>query len=401
MLPLPTPVRGGSLEELRPFLNYAAEDDFRLMVAWLVMAIRPKGPYPVLALHGEQGSGKSTAEEVLRMLIDPNEALLRPTPRDERDLVIAGKNGRVVALENLSHISQWVSDALCRISTGSGFGTREIYTDDEETLFAVQLPIAINGIAEVIISGDLEDRSIILMLPVIEEYASEEEFWERFEEAQPKLLGALLDVICDAMLCEPSVELKELPRMADFARWMAASANALGWEADELLGAYARNRAAANETILAASPIIAPLRAIGNFEGTATDLLDRLVDQVGDGVARSKAWPKAPNMLTNSLRRLAPNLRRGYPAWGVAFERDAGQRIVVTGELEWVRERSSSPRSPSSDADDDGRDGDDGEIRTHSDPGVEEPLTVACPNPSHHPSWEDGRCSICDPEAPG
>ena len=90
MLPLPTPVGRWLVDMLRAFVNYASEGDFRLMVAWLVMALRPRGPYPMLALHGEQGSGKSTAEEILRMLIDPNEALLRPPPRDERDLVIAG-----------------------------------------------------------------------------------------------------------------------------------------------------------------------------------------------------------------------------------------------------------------------------------------------------------------------
>jgi hypothetical protein len=401
MLPLPTPVGGGSLEELRPFLNYAREDDFRLMVAWLVMALRPAGPYPVLALHGEQGSGKSTAAEVLRMIFDPNEALLRPPPRDERDLVIAGSNGRVVALENLSHIPQWVSDALCRISTGSGFGTRELYSDNEETLFAVQLPIAINGIAEVIISGDLQDRSIILMLPVIEEYISETDLWERFERAQPRLLGALLDVVSEAMCREPEVELGELPRMADFARWTAAAAPALGWGTGELLAAYTRNRAEANETVLAASPLTAPLRAVGNFEGTASELLDRLVGQVGDGVARSKVWPKTPSALSNSLRRLAPSLRRGDPAWGVAFERDARERIVVTGQAEWVRKRPSSASSPSFGPPDDAHDGDDGDLHTHSGPGVEEPLTVACPHPSHHPSWDDGRCSICGPEAAG
>ena len=110
------------------------------MVAWLVMALRPAGPYPVLALHGEQGSGKSTAAEALRMLIDPNEALLRPPPRDERDLVIAGSNGRIVALENLSVIQPWLSDALCRVSTGSGFATRELFTDADEAIFSVQLP---------------------------------------------------------------------------------------------------------------------------------------------------------------------------------------------------------------------------------------------------------------------
>jgi hypothetical protein len=140
-----------------------SEDAFRLMVMWLLMAFRGRGPYPVLALHGEQGSGKSTTAEVLRMMIDPNEVMLRPPPRDERDLVIAGSNGSVVALENLSRIDPWLSDALCRIATGAGFGTRELYSDTEESLLSVQLPVVLNGIVEVITAGGLQDRSITLM----------------------------------------------------------------------------------------------------------------------------------------------------------------------------------------------------------------------------------------------
>jgi hypothetical protein len=251
MLALPTPIGGGDLVELlRPFLNFATEDDLRLMVAWLVKAVRPTGPYPVLALHGEQGSGKSTAAEVLRSLVDPNEALLRPAPRDERDLVIAGTNGRVIALENLSVIQQWCSDALCRIATGSGFGTRQLYTDDEEALFKAQLPIVLNGIVEVVLSGDLQDRSLVLTLPTITEYQSEEALWEEFERQQPRLLGALLDVVSDAMGRIRSVELDELPRMADFSLWIAAAAPALGWDVGDFMEAYAANRADANETTL-------------------------------------------------------------------------------------------------------------------------------------------------------
>ena len=68
-------------------------------------------------------------------MIDPNEALLRPPPRDERDLVIAAPTAGWSRWRTSAHISAVVSDALCRIATGSGFGTRELYTDAEEALF--------------------------------------------------------------------------------------------------------------------------------------------------------------------------------------------------------------------------------------------------------------------------
>jgi hypothetical protein len=93
MLALPTPVKGGRLDELRPFLNVHGKEDFLLVLAWLLAAFRPTGPFPILVLEGNHGSAKSTASRALRSLIDPNVAPLRSTPRKERDLVIAAANG--------------------------------------------------------------------------------------------------------------------------------------------------------------------------------------------------------------------------------------------------------------------------------------------------------------------
>jgi hypothetical protein len=86
---LPLPASGGSVDELRPLLNVRAEEDFRLLVSWLIGALNPEGPYPVLVLQGEQGSAKSTTVRVLRAVADPAVEPLRAPPRDERDLAIA------------------------------------------------------------------------------------------------------------------------------------------------------------------------------------------------------------------------------------------------------------------------------------------------------------------------
>ena len=88
MQPLPLPVRGGSIESLAPFLNLASENDFVLVVAWLLGALRAGGPYPVLAIAGEQGSAKTVLSKLLRGLIDPSVAPVRALPRDERELFI-------------------------------------------------------------------------------------------------------------------------------------------------------------------------------------------------------------------------------------------------------------------------------------------------------------------------
>jgi hypothetical protein len=77
MLPLPTPQPGGSIEELASFLNLSSRNDFVLVVAWLLATLRAGGPYPVLAISGEQGSAKTVLSKLLKDLVDPNVAPVR------------------------------------------------------------------------------------------------------------------------------------------------------------------------------------------------------------------------------------------------------------------------------------------------------------------------------------
>ena len=51
--PLPYPEVGGTIDELRPFLNLATDGDFMLVAAWTAFSLSPWGPYPVLVLQGE------------------------------------------------------------------------------------------------------------------------------------------------------------------------------------------------------------------------------------------------------------------------------------------------------------------------------------------------------------
>jgi hypothetical protein len=311
---LPRPVRGGSISELRPFLNVATDNDFVLFVSWLVAALNSRGPYPVLVLQGEAGSAKSTTERVLRELIDPNTTPLRSAPREVRDLMIAARNAWCVAFDNVSYLPQWLSDALCRLATGGGFSTRQLYTDDEEKLFEAIRPILLNGIDGVVTRGDLMDRSMITYLPIIsdEQRRPEKEFWRLFHKAQPRILGALLNAVSCGLRRLPRIKLDRLPRMADFAEWVTAAEPALGWSEGTFMRAYDANRASANSLALEASSIVAPLRrlaASGPWEGTAEELLNKLERLAHDKEDEKRDWPKSAWWLSIMLRRIAPSLR--------------------------------------------------------------------------------------------
>jgi hypothetical protein len=313
MKSLPVPKRGGSINQLRQFLNVSDDKDFVLMATWLVAGLRPLGPFPVLTLLGEAGSAKSTTARVLRELVDPNITPLRSEPREVRDLMIAAKNSWCVAFDNVSHLPVWLSDALCRLATGGGFATRQLYSDDEEKLFEATRPILLNGIDGVVSRGDLMDRSLITYLPVISDHQRkpEKEFWRLFYQARPRILGALLDAVSCALQRLPKVKLDHLPRMADFAEWAVASESAFGWSEGSFIAAYDSNRSSANNLALEASPIVAPLRRVcarGTWTGTATELL-RALNKRADDQNQQRDWPKNGWSLSMHLRRIAPNLR--------------------------------------------------------------------------------------------
>jgi ABC-type protease/lipase transport system fused ATPase/permease subunit len=101
MLPLPMPEPGGSIEALNSLLNLPGRNDFVLIVAWLLAALRSGGPYPLLAISGEQGSAKTVLSKLLKALVDPSAAPVRALSREQRELMIAANNGFLLAFDNL------------------------------------------------------------------------------------------------------------------------------------------------------------------------------------------------------------------------------------------------------------------------------------------------------------
>jgi hypothetical protein len=313
MLPLPLPVPGGRIDELREFVNMT-DDDWVLFLAWLVTALRPTGPYPVLCVQGEHGSGKSSACEIARGLVDPNSAALRSEPREPRDLMVASKNSWVLGYDNISSIRPWQSDCLCRVATGGGFSTRTLYENDEETIFNAQRPIIVNGIEEIATRADLLDRCLLLNLPRIDKTRrrSKHELDRDFELAKPRILGALLTAVVSALRNLESVKLDNLPRMADFAKWATAAESGLGLSDGRFMNAYQASQDHASMTALESSPVGKVLVELAedkeSWQGTSTELLEELSSRVGEKISRQKSWPTNARALGGVVKRLSPTL---------------------------------------------------------------------------------------------
>jgi hypothetical protein len=311
-LPLPAPVRGGQLSELREHVN-VTEEDWPLFSACLVASLVPDIPFPVLVLGGEQGTAKSTTAKRLVALVDPRRPALRGTVKNEHDLMIAAKNSWVLAFDNVSHIQPWLSDALCGLATGTGFGTRELWTNDEEALIEARRFVVLNGIENFVVRGDLADRAVTISLPRISEgrRRTEREIRARFEGARPRILGALLDAVVLVLRERAHVAVEAKPRCADFAEVAVAAEPALGALPGSFLAAYRANREAGSASVLEddgfviAAQDLVRVQERGRWLGRASDLLAALPAPKG----QERTWPATPKKASNALRRAAPALR--------------------------------------------------------------------------------------------
>ena len=315
---LPAPVPGGKLDDLFGLFNLALPGQARLMLAYLLGAFQLGGPHPLLNVSGEQGSAKSTATRLLKSLIDPATPLLRSLPRSEQDLLLAAQNNHILAIDNVSRLQPWMSDALCRLSTGGGIGVRKLYSDDEEVVLDAIRPVIVNGITEFVARPDLLDRAILLELAPIPDAMrrTEKEVWARFEALHPSLLGLLLDLVSAILANLGQTQISERPRMADFILWVSAAEPALGWDPGTLLRDYNENHSHGGEVVLEASSVAqALLRFLAGlleqgqtfWRGSLSALLAELQPLVHP---EDDEFPTTAHHLSGELRRLSPTLRQ-------------------------------------------------------------------------------------------
>jgi hypothetical protein len=320
MLPLPEPVKGGNWNDLRNLINAKADRNWILSVAWAVQAFWPFGPYAHHNFNGEQGTGKTLAQIIFKLLLDPSSTPLRRPPRDDRDVIIAATNERLPSFDNLSGMPEQLSDVFCGLSTGVNFGARQLYTDGEEAILGAKAPAMMNGIDTLSNRGDLLDRTIINDLPRIkkEERIREKTILADFEKIRPQLLGLFLDATATGLKRKDEIDDSNLPRMADFSAWVIACEPSLPWKAGEFMQEYLHAIEDALTNVVESDQVARAVYELAleygqtntkdAFSGTATELLDLLnIRKHIDPLRPPKGWPRTPNTLSSRLRRVAPH----------------------------------------------------------------------------------------------
>ena len=307
-----------SFEDIKGIFNIKEDTQAYLLIGLLLNCWFSEKPHLLTVFEGPQGCGKSTITKMFKEIVDPSHPTDRTPPDKEELLFIASKNNLVIAYDNLSYISKKMSDALCRILTGSAFTNRTLYTNTDETFLEYCRPIVLNGINSFIERSDLVDRSVFLYLKKISQVISPNELDEQFKELLPSIRRYLFDLLSNVLKKSPYIKNKEnLPRMIDFYRLLYSMDKVHHFEDLRISTCYLENRNIALlkmiEEDIVTSEVVAYIQGYESLKIHTDALFDNVIQPLSTQKARF--FPKSARARGNTLTRMIPLIESsGYQA---------------------------------------------------------------------------------------
>ena len=329
------PQPGGDFSRILDFVN-VSEDKQLLFMVYVLSCFLPTIAHPVALFTGPKGSAKTTAASIIRRLVDPSQIETFSYPSQKQEVIQKLSHNWMAVFDNISSVPTWLSDVLCRASTGAGDSKRQLYSDDDDVIYSYRRCVGLTSITSAADMPDLLDRSVTFELQRIspKQRLSEQELFARLDAAMPQILGGGLDVLAEAIRIKPQVELDELPRMADFAEWGAAIAMALGHTQQQFMEAYEADIRDRNRDVVESHPVGAAVKAfmqnLQQWKGTASQLHAELERTAATNRidVESKQWPKAANWVKRRLDEVRTDLQEiGIT---ITYDRAAGSgdRII-------------------------------------------------------------------------
>lgn len=311
------------IDELRRFLNVEGDDDFYLIVGWLVVALCGRGPYPILLVKAEHGSGKTWLGLILSSLIDPCKPSVFTLPEKVRDLVAIAQNRHGLFLDNVSFLDAAQSDTLCIMAYGGGVVYRRLHTDSGVNVFDDARPIVLNGIEDIARRHDLASRGLFIRLKALADAdrRPDDELERDWEEARPRILGALCFAVSSLLRNADKCKASGSGRMAQFEKFAAAAEPGLGFPPGTIADAYARNRICAEDVAFENDLVAVAVRdmmdadGLDHWTGTPTRLLEKLDAQVSEKIRVSREWPRNAVSLGRHYDRCKKILRSKGIDW--------------------------------------------------------------------------------------
>lgn len=330
-LPLPDPDLNVEKEEwelLAQIIN-TSRNDLILMLAWLLGCFNIDGEFPILNITGErEGIGKTTATAFLKSIVDPSVVNIKPLPKTEDDFVVVCLHNHIVAFDNLSHITDTMSDALCRISTGSALAKRKLFTDTEAVQYFVKKPVILNGIDLFAERRDLRRRCVHVELERIDKPRPINLLSRQFQSIHPKILGWLIKSVQLALKEEIS-ETLDLTDLASFVSFICRTEKMFPVSGRQFIDLFKTNRLNVSIATISENPITTFLNELladkEEWQGSMTELYSLFFKKYADTPFKSQI-PKDAKSLSRKIRRLISDLEN--MGVEVTFSRDEKVRSI-------------------------------------------------------------------------
>jgi hypothetical protein len=337
--PMVIPAAKGDLKLLEKYVNLKPVD-LLLFTAWLSYTLaHPKvttSNYVILVLQGDQGSGKTfICQSVIIKLLDPSCVGVQMFPGNAKDLAIAAQYAHVLCYDNMRGFKSTMADTLCIASTGGTITNRALYTDGDQHVLRLHVPLVLNGIHDFITQSDLAQRCLPIRTITIPESQrkSESVMVKELETDLPVIFRGLLDLIAGVFKHLPDVKATTPERMIDFVHWLAAME--IVYEAptgifqtlySNLL--HQSHLDSLMENLLASAIIDFSETCLNNdvWKGKPAELLEKLNIMGSSSNISSYEWPKNPIALSKRLNSLKASLL----TQGIGVESGRGKERTIT-----------------------------------------------------------------------
>lgn len=187
---------------------------------------------PLLALFGQQGSGKSTLFRRIYILLYGTEKVLNTiTTAEDYDQAVS--TDPLVVFDNVDTWAGWLPDKLALSAAKSDLTKRKLYTDNDSITIRRQALVGLTAHNPKFRREDIVDRLVIFSFHRLAEFAPETAIINKISSHRDQFWGQIvLDL--QKILQTPQPQDNDIPRfrVSDFARIGLWIARALGFESD-------------------------------------------------------------------------------------------------------------------------------------------------------------------------
>lgn len=198
------------VELLSPFFNLKNKTQIVLLATTIVSWFFPNIAKPIILFTGEPGAGKTLACTLVNRIVDPCSHANFNLKKKISDLAPIFANHYVSLIDNVSTISDDVSDFFATAVTKSSIGSRQLYTNGELNIISFDhCAILLAGVDNFVAREDLMTRIIHFPLEIASPRIPETELIKNFEKILPDILHEIFQILAHVLNLKAEIEEKK------------------------------------------------------------------------------------------------------------------------------------------------------------------------------------------------